>query len=278
VARRSNDQFPLQDFLSSPITALFFAALVSAVALSGKFRVKASRWIFMAAWIIAIYGMGRSEWARTRQRFLAASFAITIGMVVIGAWARPEAVPIYFGKITPRRQLLLSSENPDSHIVVRIGDSHMDLILDPQEKAALFEFAKDSHLTIEKIAGDIKVSTQIKDRNGNVVAELARNEWQVSPPNTWDRNYTDDALEVIDGRGRVVLQVQAFRDGIKLQGEWWNKDRGVRIASMKNPSTGELGGAFIFLRPTNDPDEPRIKPIFEYPSSAHFGELRKVEN
>ena len=61
---------------------------------------------------------------------------------------------------------------------------------------------KGDRFTIEKIDGKLMVSTMIRDSSGNVLAELRRNEWKVAPPpKTWDRNYTDNALEVVNAEG-----------------------------------------------------------------------------
>ena len=57
---------------------------------------------------------------------------------------------------------------------------------------------------------------------GSLLIEIIRNEWLVAPPpQTWDRNYSDDALEVRDGSGRIVLQVRSLLDRIQIQGMWW---------------------------------------------------------
>jgi hypothetical protein len=97
------------------------------------------------------------------------------------------------------------------------------------------------------------------------------------PPKTWDRNYTDDALEVKNTGGRVVLQVRVLSDRIQLQGEWWSKDGfGVRFVKIPDPVTGAMGGGITKLSIAINPDEPHIDPIFEYPSDSHFGQLRKA--
>jgi hypothetical protein len=118
----------------------------------------------------------------------------------------------------------------------------------------------------------VKVSTTIRDSSGEIEAQLERNEWKVSPfPTTWDRNYNDDSLEVIDTQHhppRVVLQVRVLPDRIRLQGEWWDKNRGIRI--VKNP---QGGGLIMHLWAEHDPDEPHIEPIFKYPSDQHLREL-----
>jgi hypothetical protein len=115
------------------------------------------------------------------------------------------------------------------------------------------------------------------DREGNLITELVRNEWKVAPsPRTWDRNYTDDALEVKDARGRVVLQVRVLEDRVQLQGLWWvdiGPPNGImQLALRETPE----GGAQFTISP-KDIDPPPIAEIFEYPSERHLGELRKAK-
>jgi hypothetical protein len=141
--------------------------------------------------------------------------------------------------------------------------------------APMFDFGEQSRLTIQLIDGRLAVSTDVRDRCGDLVAEIVRNEWKIAPPpRTWDRNYTDNALEVKSPRGRIVLQVQLYRDIVRIQGEWRTLNgRGTRLAKCIHPATGAPGGCVIVITPTFDPDDPVIKPIFAYPSESHFGEL-----
>jgi hypothetical protein len=45
----------------------------------------------------------------------------------------------------------------------------------------------------------------------------------ISNASCWDKNYTDDSLEVKDGHGRVVLQVKLLPNIVQIQEEWqWN--------------------------------------------------------
>jgi hypothetical protein len=80
----------------------------------------------------------------------------------------------------------------------------------------------ESQFKVESIGGKVKVSTRIANDTGSLLIEIIRNEWLVAPPpQTWDRNYSDDALEVRDGSGRIVLQVRSLLDRIQIQGMWW---------------------------------------------------------
>jgi hypothetical protein len=58
--------------------------------------------------------------------------------------------------------------------------------------------------------GLVKISAKFRNSNGNLVAELIKNEWIHKPLESdliWDRNYSENALEVKDGKGRVQLLI-----------------------------------------------------------------------
>jgi hypothetical protein len=133
----------------------------------------------------------------------------------------------------------------------------------------MFNFSDDNPLTIENIFRKVKVSTTIRDKSGAIVAELSKNQWRVWPPKTFDRNYTDDTLEVRRSDGNIVLQVRVLPDRVQLQGEWRSADgRGIRL--VKAPGGG---GVIVIRRGEFERDDPKIKPIFRYPSDSHFREL-----
>ena len=65
-----------------------------------------------------------------------------------------------------------------------------------------------------------------------------------------------------------VLQIKILSDRIQILGEWWDRDgRGIRIAG-----TGNEIAMRILSREINSPD-PKIEPMFKYPSDRHLGEL-----
>jgi hypothetical protein len=130
----------------------------------------------------------------------------------------------------------------------------------------------------EAVFRTAKFSTKITDENSHLVAEIVRNEWLVAPPpQSWDRNYNDDTLEVKDASGDIVLQVRAFADHIQFQGVWWversaNFLEKTRIEILENKSARPWS-AQIYVIPTNGSPKP-IDPVFNYPSAQHLGELR----
>jgi len=102
-----------------------------------------------------------------------------------------------------------------------------------------------------------------RDRSGNLVANVKDNHWDVSDSkqSCWDKNYTNDALEVKDGRGRVVLQVRLLADGVRLQAEWHDENGKLLLQFTDNRYTDYDG----------------IAPLFKYPSSDHWGEMTETK-
>jgi hypothetical protein len=126
----------------------------------------------------------------------------------------------------------------------------------------------DNRITFDIVDGEIQITTEARDRLGHMVVEIKNNDWRVSGDTSvsWDKNYIDDTLEVKDGHGRVILQVEIFPDHAQLQGEWHDEyNHGMRFiegpngSSIFGPFTGDLGQ--------------QIKPIMKYPSSKYQGQF-----
>lgn len=137
----------------------------------------------------------------------------------------------------------------------------------------LFKFISGYSLTIELVEGKVAVSTRIYDRTLKLVAELIRNEWKVAPPpGIWDRNYSDDALEVKDDRGEIVLQVRMVHGRVQLQAVFYDKPDGG-VAFLHEPEADHAVMIFFNRQIPVWPQDKRIKPMFKYPSERHLGEL-----
>ena len=189
--------------------------------------------------------------------------------------------------MVPKSELLFSATEGGKTPLIQIGTSGVVLApkgfgrgtYDEMEKdptgAYLMPILKASQLTVESIDGKIKVSTRIDDADGNLIAEIIRNEWKVFPGRSWDRNYSDDALEVKDARGLVVLQVRALADRIQIQGGWW-VDMGfngwAQMFMFADPAN--KGAQMAFVPKNGKGKPPSIPPIFEYPSDLHLGEMK----
>jgi hypothetical protein len=183
-----------------------------------------------------------------------------------------QAAPAYSGKIEAEKiaDHLLGKNIPRA---IEIGDSGARLIFNGPQGAPFFKFAENYDLKIDLIDGQLKVSTQIRNKKGEMVAELVENEWKVAvPPKTWDRNYNKNTIEVKDETGSIVLQVRALPDRIQIQGEWWQDEIwGIRLVKAQHG-----GGHLTIFGPAFRPENAApILPLFRYPSELHLGELIK---
>jgi hypothetical protein len=159
--------------------------------------------------------------------------------------------------------------------VLQYGTSKSHFVWEGDPNVPMYRFFADGYLKLELENGEILVTTQVRDKYGNVVLEMDKNVWRVSgPPISWDKNYTSDALEVQDRRGHVVFQMHLFPDRVQIKGEWHNEQGGGIAFSQE----GENGTQILI--PDNDKsgfdwDTVNIDPIFEYPSKDHWAEWRR---
>jgi len=135
-----------------------------------------------------------------------------------------------------------------------------------------------SKLNIRRENGKLLVSTEVREKqSGNVIVSIIDNVWQTSNLQSvvWDKNYTANALEVKDGRGRVVFQIILLADRVRFQGEWWHEDGYGGLIMRPFPYDPIKGGPIIqYFTPTYHPEEgPQIQPMFRYPSKKHWSEL-----
>jgi hypothetical protein len=124
--------------------------------------------------------------------------------------------PLYAGILTPMK--LIDDGSVKKGVKIQIGKARAFLndvgVLDDLLKT----WSRD-RFTLDVVNDKILVSTQLRDENDKLVAELEKNEWKVTmPPTTWDRNYTDNSLEVKDARGDVILQVSVLPGIVRIQG------------------------------------------------------------
>lgn len=105
---------------------------------------------------------------------------------------------------------------------MEFGDSGTILVWTGPQGQPLFKIFDNNSLMIVIENNQLKVSTKIRDPNGHVVAELSQNEWKVNKNNSFDRNYTKNALEVKDSTGDVLLQVRFVEDRVQFQGKFYD--------------------------------------------------------
>jgi hypothetical protein len=138
---------------------------------------------------------------------LLAAAVVFGGCPIVYRWIndRERNEQLYAGRLNP--QGIINDGHLQPGAQIQIGRSHV-IFMESVFPDALSAMRGD-RFTIEKIDGKLLVSTMIRDSSGSVLAELRRNEWKVAPPpKTWDRNYTDNALEVVNAEGYVVLQIK----------------------------------------------------------------------
>lgn len=165
---------------------------------------------------------------------------------------------------------------PDDRIpVIEIGNSKAEF---PPGLVGLFRtsIVRDAWFRAVIVDGQIRVSAVIRDESGAIVAELVDNEWQVAgEPTAFERNYSSNALEVKDAKGRVVLQVVALPDRIQLQlMTYTSEGHAIFVAVERDKPFGPFGVGLVGSIPKGSLMKwPEIRPIFRYPSRTHLGEL-----
>jgi len=156
---------------------------------------------------------------------------------------------------------------------IQIGNSKTMLFKTPNGQVpedSTWRWFEDAGLKLEWGKRGPLVTTPIRDRFGDLVVDVKRNHWKIYPPYCSDKNYRDDALEVLDNAGHVVLQLKLLSKGyqtVQIQGEWWNiQGQGRRLIEEK----GESGAYILILIPTNQYNDKLIQPMFNYPSSDNW--------
>lgn len=206
--------------------------------------------------------------------------AIAGGNVVNPTVNNPAPSERYSGALVPKPgvvpKILFSNDQPQ---ILEIGDSGVTMDPNsPQGGPGLAKFLGSSQLKVEILEGKVLVSCTIRDKTGNPVLILERNEWQTTrPPAIWDRNYTDDTLEVIDNTHNPILQLRVLGNRIQLQGRFYDSDGHV-ITIMKSKTRS--GYAVIKVDDSKNATEDNmlppenLEPLFKYPSDRHLGEYR----
>lgn len=151
---------------------------------------------------------------------------------------------------------------------LEFGDSGAVLSFAGPPGTPLLDFGGDKLTIGLDQRGRILVSVVQRDKLGNIAAELIQNEWRVNTSGAWQRNYSENALEVKDPLGDVVFQIRLVGNRAKLQAKLY--DREGRIFRE-----GPRGGAFELGQPPTLRDRYVIEPLFRYPSELHLGELAR---
>jgi hypothetical protein len=126
---------------------------------------------------------------------------------------------------------------------------------------------KQPLLSIKQENGRLFVSAEIRNPQGQLIAEVHDNEWKINKAEIFDRNYNENAFEVRGKDGDVIFQAVAVNNVIYISGEFRGRN-GKGLLLLKEPN-GQ-GGLIDILGP-NEKRRFEIAPLFEYPSDLHFG-------
>jgi len=145
-------------------------------------------------------------------------------------------------------------DHSNDPVRVRNGRGYQMLYGGPNDQVTAKTGNLMDRITAKRVNGKLQVSLTVRDENDNLIVQIINNHWEISSSKTvcWDKNYTRDSLEVLDGAGRVVLQLRILQEAIELQVEWKGKS---------GPATIGNGGKFGFA------------PMFLYPSDLHWAEF-----
>lgn len=257
------------DILHSPLfqiilcLILFVLTYVKAVSVAVAVAIAVT-------WFVCVFGIARYPRIRqlkTRVRWgitLGCAIALLFSAVKFNRWAIDQVAhnDNATGVLFPPSDKSLGS---GGLIRMEIGSSKSGLDLGQP----FLGFAReDNFLGLKRVHGQILVSTTVRDRNGNVIARMADNEWQVGTSiYVFDRNFNSNSLEIIDSKGDVVFQIRIFQDHLELQGRWRSRT-GSAFALVEVDGRG-----CIEVGPPGYEFQHQIRPIFRYPSQLHFGEL-----
>jgi hypothetical protein len=138
-----------------------------------------------------------------------------------------------------------------------------DAIFSPAENytGPLFKIGEDP-IQVWVDEGVLKLTATIRDENGDIIAQIIGNDFIIKPGLIFDRNFDERAIEVINSKGDVILQVQMEPDGIQFAGKFYLKDK----------SQFAIGYNILEIRPPGDELQVKFRPIFKYPSYEHRGE------
>jgi hypothetical protein len=226
--------------------------------------------------------------------------AVVAHVFALKAEKKEREVSKYAGKLTGGTVTLLSTREK-VYPKLKLGDSNTFIVWRGPQAQPLLRVFEDNDLTIWIEGGQLKLSTKIRNKNGQLVAEIIGNEWKLKREKLWDRNYNRNALEVKDEQGDVVLQVLMKEDYVQFAAKMYgsngegfaiggkeftkediirhNEGKSIILATKDGPKEVKVGDktAVFEKSPPGYPLELFIQPIFKYPSDLHLGELLSEE-
>ncbi|MFH1381543.1 MAG: hypothetical protein ABIH70_01470 [Chloroflexota bacterium] len=203
-------------------------------------------------------------------------------LIVIGAVAlviSAICLPIGLNLVTRPKPLLQGNIAPvqvdtSSNFTINLGSNL--LIMDYESLKNGINLDRFIHvegfdypIQIQVFSGRLSVSAWINDEKGNLVAHIVDNHWEVNPDNFFDRNFSNNAIEVVSkgliGDKRVpALQVEIGQNNYMYIGGLFYFKTGKILITPKG----------YFLNPNDEIVQNSIEPLFEYPSAGHIGQRR----
>jgi len=241
------------------------------------------RWfLWFCCWIttIVLFQMRFAVPKKMRWRILTTTagvllFCIGFQSLVRGQW-REEKAAALTGELCSFRSFWGTCYTPPIP-VIEIADSGTKFLWAGSGPMQMGTFAHNVGMRIEQGKHGIELSTPLLDRSGRKIVDIQKNHWTVAPPpEIWDKNYTQNSLEVMDSREQVVLQIKYLSDRIQIAVEW--RDQFGRGQEWSKCGSNKAFPSCI--SPWGSPqtelqNEVVIEPIFKYPSSEHLGEFVK---
>jgi hypothetical protein len=235
--------------------------------------------LWLVAWLLGLH-MVFTLWPFFIRLPLVVKMCVAIGltsflvaltyMPVIETWMQEGAAKLT-GKLVARTSLLAI---PKENYAIQIGSvgATFTFFITNHEP---WQISGDSLRFDTTATGEMLFSTVMRDRAGDIIVEITNNRWRVSNQQnvSWDKNYRDDCLEVLDGRKRVILQLKLFTNGVQLQGEWHSDDGELALVMAQRGRHGPESE--IVPHPLKGQRVFSIAPIFKYPSSEHWRQLEE---
>ncbi|WP_420151596.1 hypothetical protein [Spirosoma sp.] len=125
--------------------------------------------------------------------------------------------------------------------------------------------------------GKLFVNAILRNKDGVLLAEIKNNEWSFTNPGMGlQKNYNDNAIEVKDFYGNVILQIMYLGDTVHIAGVFYCRAGQALIISID-----EEGAASFDKLKKGELDYKKLSkiiPIFTYPAVAHQGECPGCES
>ena len=219
-------------------------------------------WLFLLPLIIAILSVFVPE-GRVNKRTLSV-FIVALLCYAILDFRKSQ--------LNSDREAQVGTLNPPDlpgTMVFTVGPMHFQV---ESKSGVAFTDGQDPILRLKIRNGKLLVTAKFRDREGNPVAEISDNGWKTNPSN-WDKNFTDNVLEVISDDKTVVAQIAHFGALVNIEGVFGCKDGGfAQVQSVQ-----DLPIATIALRTRNERPKSSAYTLCDYPSDLHLHSCPRVE-